>query len=330
MTSFVETTTALPVDKTDANPVPPGEETTHISADELNTQAQATMDVRDWLRAAKWYGLDDQASDPAPSGVTPYLWMDTSGRLWRKFAGVNTLVGEQGFPTALDLDFAAQSAATYSTDTTFTIAGNASWAKCNSSQEAAAAAIVASTGLRLQPSNGGNDYNSGATLPSMWLPFSSLVTAGANWAKLRRWRVWAYVSASNEGASYDNAVLAVDTGQNSLSEYYVVKRGYGTSGVGTQILCGPGGVGLTNDLSSLASSSRVMVIEGGLNSMQVFYGTWASGWPAFSSLTPGFAYKCNGAFSMGSLGVRLGAQRVSSGTSLQVDFRAVRVDLEAT
>lgn len=91
MSNFVYDNTSLAYPKTDLNPLPAGaNETQWVQAIDWNTLNQAVVDIRGVLRSGKWYGLEAQASDPAPAGVTNYLWLNSSGVVTVKH-GSNTI-----------------------------------------------------------------------------------------------------------------------------------------------------------------------------------------------------------------------------------------------
>lgn len=82
MSNFVEDNTDLPFPKSDLVPLPVGANVNQYSrATDWNTACQALVDVKGWLRGGKWIGITPQGSDPAPAGVTDYLWVNASGRV---------------------------------------------------------------------------------------------------------------------------------------------------------------------------------------------------------------------------------------------------------
>lgn len=80
MPHFVYDNTALNFPKTDLHILGVGENPDqHIRAEDWNTDSQALVDVKSQLRGAKWYGLEEQATDPVPAGVTNYMWLSNTG-----------------------------------------------------------------------------------------------------------------------------------------------------------------------------------------------------------------------------------------------------------
>ena len=60
--------------KADLNPIGTADPTKNIQAVDWNALAQALTDIQTWERAGKWTGFAPQTSDPAPTGITNYLW----------------------------------------------------------------------------------------------------------------------------------------------------------------------------------------------------------------------------------------------------------------
>lgn len=82
MSHFVYDNTALSYPKTNLNVLPPGANAAQYVVDnDWNIAMQACVDLRDVLKNGKYYGFQEQPSDPLPAGVTDYLWMDSTGAL---------------------------------------------------------------------------------------------------------------------------------------------------------------------------------------------------------------------------------------------------------
>lgn len=82
--------TALPSEKRKLYPRPAyADPDQWIEHTEWNRVAEAGNDIRTVLRGGKWYGLEEQAADPAPAGVTTYLWAKTDHTLHLVYSGVN-------------------------------------------------------------------------------------------------------------------------------------------------------------------------------------------------------------------------------------------------
>lgn len=80
MSNFVYDNTSLAFPKTDLSPLPPGANANeYIVSTDWNTLAQATVDLRDSVRAGKYFGFVAQASDPNPTAyASSWLWVRTS------------------------------------------------------------------------------------------------------------------------------------------------------------------------------------------------------------------------------------------------------------
>lgn len=92
MPNYVYNNTSLPFPKTDLVPLQGGaDETKYIVGADWNTLCQAVEDQKGVLRGAIWYGLTAQASDPAPAGISTYLWLKNDGTLHYKSGTDKTL-----------------------------------------------------------------------------------------------------------------------------------------------------------------------------------------------------------------------------------------------
>lgn len=80
MPNYVYDNTELFFPKTDLQPLPGGADPTEwVAAEDWNTLNQAVDDIKGVLRGAHWIGLNDQSSDPVPSGIAAYFWLTTAG-----------------------------------------------------------------------------------------------------------------------------------------------------------------------------------------------------------------------------------------------------------
>ncbi len=89
MTHFVYDDTSLRYPKTDLVPLDDEDETKYVFAIDWNSTCQALDDVKAQLRAGKWFGLEALGSDPAPSGISNYLWLMNTGTLVYKTSSTN-------------------------------------------------------------------------------------------------------------------------------------------------------------------------------------------------------------------------------------------------
>lgn len=78
-TNFIYDNTGLPVAKINAGPLPPGVDPTKwLQGSEWDTVMQALFDVQAFCRGANWFGIAEQVADPAPSGISHYIWVRSS------------------------------------------------------------------------------------------------------------------------------------------------------------------------------------------------------------------------------------------------------------
>lgn len=88
MTNYVKDNTSLFFPKTNFRPLAVGVSSSQaVQAIDWNTAMQALEDIKGVLRGGDWYGLNPLASDPLPSGVNQYLWMNTSNVLFLHHGG---------------------------------------------------------------------------------------------------------------------------------------------------------------------------------------------------------------------------------------------------
>ncbi len=233
----------------------------------------------------------------------------------------------------MDLDLTAQGSQTFTSDGTYTI-GAYTFTKFNSANEVTHATL-SSSGITFTPAST-SDYNTGKTYPGLYVDLASLLPLYDPSISVR---VWAYNSAGNFSANYDNAVLSLDTGENATSYGYGYKRGYGTAGVGVATFFeynNSNNSGFVSDLFSISSSNNVMVLEvSKLSSYPQFFsyrGSYSSGWPTLASLTIQQVWTSSSSSNNWELAngktlkAGIGAQRSGSGTSLVVTFARLRVD----
>ena len=94
MSNFIEDNTSLTYPKFDLSPIPGGGDVTkYMRASDWNEACQALIDTKGVLRGAKWLGLTKQSSNPTPSGVTKYLWLNNSDQLVLTVDGTDTVIG---------------------------------------------------------------------------------------------------------------------------------------------------------------------------------------------------------------------------------------------
>jgi len=104
MPNFIYNNTALPIDKIDFGPLPPGANPRQWGvAAEWITVLQALYDVQAFCRGADWLGFTMYAVDPVPAGIANYLWMKSDGTLWKTIGGVAAQVGGGGGGGGVDV-----------------------------------------------------------------------------------------------------------------------------------------------------------------------------------------------------------------------------------
>ena len=101
MTNFVTNNGDLPSPKVDLVQLPGYQKAVnYVTANDWNITRQAILDIKTYLQTGGGpntsVGLAPQVVDPAPAGVTNYLWLKTNGTLWLTNAGVATQVGAGG------------------------------------------------------------------------------------------------------------------------------------------------------------------------------------------------------------------------------------------
>ncbi len=257
------------------------------------------------------------------------------------------LISASRWRTIYDLDFSAAANHTFSpnggvgVDSNGAGPGGFTWYSFGSGGYAASTAIVNGSGLIVQPGST-TDYNGATrTFCGIFLPLSFILPV-SEYDPSMGIRLWAYASAQNSAANYDNSVIAIDCADASGFQY-VQKRGHGTAGVGLASYFGNAGSNVSGFLSDgvgMANSNDVQVIETpslGDAVYSSYFGQYSAGWPAIKDLTPCFGYKDGATAGYGRGGIKtgivsgigfsLGAQRAGSGTSFSVTFARMRVDV---
>lgn len=81
--------------KTNLSPPPAGfDATKFVQASDWNAFGQALEDIRAAIRAGLYFGLAPQSSDPAPSGITTYVWLDNANTLHLKVGSADFILSE--------------------------------------------------------------------------------------------------------------------------------------------------------------------------------------------------------------------------------------------
>ncbi len=93
MTNFIQDNTSPGAVKSDFVSRPEVPATKKVAAVDWNTFRQALLDTQSHLRGAPWASFAPQASDPAPSGLTDYIWLEDDGTLHVVFDGDDSVVG---------------------------------------------------------------------------------------------------------------------------------------------------------------------------------------------------------------------------------------------
>lgn len=113
--------------------------------------------------------------------------------------------GTVNWVTTLDLDFTVQSSQTLGSDAAFTV-GGLSWTKMNSANDATAMAVTNGAGLVITPNSTSNISSSTMTAPLLRIPMTTIIP---NFTMMTPFRIWAWVSASNEAANFDEATFGI-------------------------------------------------------------------------------------------------------------------------
>lgn len=202
-----------------------------------------------------------------------------------------------GWYTAYEIDFTAQTPATYTANGTYTIGGQ-SWV-LSGYNTGVTADLSAANGLRLQIAASTATRRPTWTSPS----FSTLGVGGS------RYQLWAYYGPSLASAgtgSADSAVENVITNSRAANTHFLwtfhqwFAVAYGGQPIGnsfaTHILGGPSyptwypatpnerASNTTGGISSTGPNVVVMEFSGG-DRVDIWTGTWSSGWPTWQSLT---------------------------------------------
>ena len=80
--------------KSDFAPLGAGDPLKYVTAADWNAFGQALEDIRAALRVGTYFGLGAQASDPVPSGITNYLWLDTAQTLRLKIGSATFILSD--------------------------------------------------------------------------------------------------------------------------------------------------------------------------------------------------------------------------------------------
>lgn len=234
--------------------------------------------------------------------------------------------------TVLDMDFTTLGSQTFSANQNYTVGGY-TWTKINTANETTAATL-SSSGLTFVPVSATDYFSATRTLPGLLLPFQQIVPGFRGDMGVR---IWAYNSANNAAANFDNAVMAVEN--SAITYSYGMIRGFTSGGQGSAVRLSVNNAnpsGQVNDLFTLGTTNNVMVLE--IPSItgshwRSFRGAFAgNSWPRMEELTQHNSYMQTGtvvttAVTPQSLCVLLGAVRAASGTALTVRFARLRVDL---
>lgn len=239
--------------------------------------------------------------------------------------------------TVLDLDFTAQTTQTLSPDTTYSI-GGLTFTKRNSANETANTVLTNGTGISFTPSTAGDFINSTRSFPYLFLPFSQLPMPNLDWSS--GIRVWAYISASNAAANFDNSILAVGGDSNS-DWYYATFRGFNASQ----------GLWLRRTINASTTTSGVFGVTLSNSAFQVMgltvdslwgatmHGNLTTGtgspWPTYvrpmNMITDGTGAQTDGfagnSLTPGAMGLWFGAMRPTSGTAFVSTIARLRVDV---
>ena len=213
--------------------------------------------------------------------------------------------------------------------------GGLTWTKGNSANEATHLTITNGTGAIFKPATSTDYTGATRTLPYIWLPFNQILGLDKiGWHT--KFRIWANISADNSAATGDNALVGVDN--NATTYTYQILRGFTPVGQGVGGFCGisPSAGSFVGATNTLGAGNRVVMLELDLPrfAMSTYFGSNATVWPDPSSLTltsmqnlVNSNFAANGFTNpFSTMGIIIGAKRISSVTSLSITYARLRVD----
>jgi hypothetical protein len=252
--------------------------------------------------------------------------------------------GSLNWITALDLDLTTQGNQTLNSDTNFTI-GGLTWTKMNTANDASPMTLTNGSGVIITPNSTSNISAGTFTPPALRIPITTLIPTFTFATPIR---IWAWISASNEAANFDEAVFGITVPNagfpNQLT--YNVFRGFSgaANGWGSQITMLDSNVLFTSPASQPLTGNRVGVmmmpsgIMGGLAPLAT--GSTVSGgiWPSLNSLnmttigastsaaSGSISNSSSGAHAISEVNFFFGAIRAGSATAFTCTFARFRVD----
>jgi len=241
--------------------------------------------------------------------------------------------------TILDLNFQQQSSQTLSSDGSYTIGGY-TCNKTNTSGESAAMAVVAGSGLVIQPNGSSTDYFGGtASAPTLAFPLSQFITVTPG----TKFRTWMWVPVDNMIANYDQVDIGIGSGFTSATNDISVISKIESTGSANQhrwrLSAQHGGSNYANSTTQPVRSYTDNVYVTVIDSMHflqyhAFSGTYSNGWPAFSNLNTLHSFIQSTGYTDWSTttnpnnwSVFVASGRVTSPTNLSVTIGRIRVDV---
>lgn len=102
MSNFIKDNTALGAAKTDWTSRPDVPANQKLIAADWNEHRQFLSDIQIWLRGGDWFGLAVQSSNPAPVGLSTYVYADTNGALHLVSSAGDNQIGAETFLNVKD------------------------------------------------------------------------------------------------------------------------------------------------------------------------------------------------------------------------------------
>lgn len=249
--------------------------------------------------------------------------------VWNGTEWAPTTVGGGGWSDAVLLDFKSLPNQVISSDGDVSV-GDISCTKLCSSNESVPMEIIPDVGLVVQPANG-SDYTGGTyAWPQLFIKLIDLIPDFNLGMSLR---ITLGISSFNGTQSYDNALLAVTSG--NCGHGWTAKRGYNPGGVGvtTMLVSNYNNIWSTHQNLTLDSTNNVIVLD-----IPALYGTTAIS--GVGAITDGSLPNLNTIIPTGcgtttsvtsnalatNMGVAIGGLRGSPGTTgLSIIFDSILI-----
>jgi hypothetical protein len=119
---FIYDDTGLPFPKVNVAPLPStANPSAYVQNTDWNAVCQALVDIQTFCRGAAWIGLSENSVDPAPAGVSNYLWYGSNGSL--NITGIKNISISGGASFSTDFGTGTDGTATFDGTSTVTVSG---------------------------------------------------------------------------------------------------------------------------------------------------------------------------------------------------------------